>query len=76
MKLYREKVEIKFLPDVYVSAQNYASMDSAFLMRRKIGVALTGNSVNSASRQMSVTVAADLSSLKLAALSFQGVDSV
>jgi hypothetical protein len=29
--LYRETVEIRFLPDVYGTVQNYASMNSMFL---------------------------------------------
>ena len=68
---YRETGEIEFLPDVYATAQSYASMNSAFLRSRHIRVAVTGISVNSPSRQVAVTVAADLSSLILGILPFQ-----
>ena len=73
---YRETGEIRFLPDVYATAQGYASLNSAFLQRRHIGVAVTGITVNSATRVVSVTVSADLSSLMPGILQFQGVYSV
>lgn len=38
--LYRETGEIRFLPDVYGTAQNYASMNSVFLRSRHIGRAV------------------------------------
>jgi Flp pilus assembly protein TadG len=69
---YRETGEIIFLPDVYATAQNYASMNSAFLQRRHIGVAVTGISVDPATLVVSVTVAADLSSLIPGVLPFRG----
>jgi hypothetical protein len=61
--LYRETEEIEFLPDVYATAQSYASMNSAFLLSPCIGVAVTGISVDEGSQIVSVSVAADLSSL-------------
>jgi hypothetical protein len=39
--LYRETGEIEFLPNVYGTGQSYASMNSAFLRSRHIGVAVT-----------------------------------
>lgn len=71
--IYKENGEIRFLPDVYATAQNYASMNSAFLQRRRIGVAVTGISVDPATRVVSVSVAADLSSLIPGILPFEGV---
>jgi hypothetical protein len=38
VSLYPETGEIRFLPDVYTTAQNYASMNSAFLRSRQIYV--------------------------------------
>jgi Flp pilus assembly protein TadG len=73
---YRETGEVRFLPDARATAQNFASMNSTFLSRRHIGVAVTGISVNSSSRQVSVTVAADLSSLIPAILPFHRVYAV
>jgi hypothetical protein len=70
--LYRETGDIRFLPDVYATVQSYASMNSAFLRSRHIGVTVTGISVNSSSRQVAVTVAADLSSLIPGILSIHG----
>ena len=69
---YRETGEIIFLPDVYATAQNYASMNSVFLQRRHIGVAVTEIGVYLATRVVSVTVSADLSSLIPGILPFQG----
>jgi uncharacterized membrane protein len=74
--LYRETGEIEFLPDVYATAQSYASMNSVFLQSRHIGVAVTGISVDEGSQIVSVSVAADLSSLIPGILPFQGVYQV
>ncbi|PWB56035.1 MAG: hypothetical protein C3F13_02940 [Anaerolineales bacterium] len=71
--LYRETGEIEFLPDVYGTAQTYASMNSAFLRSRHIGVAVTGISVDAATQVVSVSVAADLSSLIPGILPFTAV---
>jgi Flp pilus assembly protein TadG len=71
--LYRETGEIEFLPDVYATAQSYASMNSTFLRSRHIGVAVTGISVDPATMVVSVSVSADLSSLIPGVLPFQGV---
>jgi Flp pilus assembly protein TadG len=73
---YRETGEIIFLPDVYATAQNYASMNSAFLRSRHIGVAVTGIIVDPATQVVSVTVSADLSSLIPGVLPFQGAYQV
>ena len=70
--LYRETGEIQFLPDVYATAQSYASMNSAFLRGRHIGVAVTGISVDAVTQVVSVSVAADLSSLIPGVLPFEG----
>lgn len=71
--LYRETGEIEFLPDVYATAQSYASMNSTFLRSRHIGVAVTGISVDPATMVVSVSVSADLSSLIPSVLPFRGV---
>jgi len=71
--LYRETGEIEFLPNVYGTAQNYASMNSTFLRSRHIGVAVTGISVDEGTQVVSVSVAADLSSLIPGILPFEGV---
>ena len=73
MTLYRETGEIQFLPDVYGTAQSHPSMNSAFLRSRRIGVAVTGISVDPATRVVSVSVATDLSSLIPGILPFEGV---
>ncbi len=70
---YRESGEIRFLSDVYATAQSYASMNSAFLRSRHIGVAVTGVNVDPTTLVVSVRVSADLSSLMLGILPFQGV---
>jgi len=70
---YRETGEIRFLPDVIATAQAYASMNSAFLRQRHIAVIVTGISVDSTTRVVSVSVSADLSSLMPAILPFEGV---
>lgn len=70
---YRETGEIRFMPDVVAIAQTYASMNSAFLRSRHIGVAVTGIRVDPATRVVSVSVSADLSSLIPSILPFKGV---
>ncbi|HEY5156700.1 MAG TPA: pilus assembly protein TadG-related protein [Anaerolineales bacterium] len=70
---YRETGEIQFLPDVYSTAQSYASMNSAFLRSRHIGVAVMGISVDAGTQVVSVSVSADLSSLIPGILPFEGV---
>jgi len=74
--LYRETGEIQFLPDVYATAQSYASMNSVFLRSRHIGVAVTGISVDAVTQVMSVTVSANLSSLIPGILPFQGAYTI
>ena len=73
---YRETGEIRFLPDVYATAQRYAALNSAFLQRRHIGVSVTGITVNPATRVVSVSVSADLSSLMPGLLQIEGVYSI
>jgi len=68
-----ETGEIEFLPDVYATAQSYASMNSAFLRSRQIGVMVTGISVDEGTQVVSVSVAANLSSLIPGILPFEGV---
>ena len=74
--LYRETGEIEFLPDVYGTAQSYASMNSAFLRSRHIGVAVSRISVDVGTMVVSVSVSADLSSLIPGVLPFQGQYSI
>lgn len=73
---YQETGEIRFLPDVYATAQNYASMNSAFLRSRDIDVAVTGISIDAGHQVVYATVSADLSSLIPAILPFQREYSV
>lgn len=47
---YREMSEIRFLPNVYAAAQNYASTNSIFLQWRHIGVSVTNIYVNPEAR--------------------------
>jgi len=70
---YRDTGEIRFLGDVYGTAQNYAELNSVFLQRRNIRMLVTRISANSSSRQVFVTVAADLSSLIPGILPFRGI---
>ena len=72
MAHYRETGEVIFLSDVYAMAQKYASINSAFLQRRDICVAVTGISVDLPTQMVSVTVFADLSSLIPGILPYQG----
>jgi Flp pilus assembly protein TadG len=74
--LYRKTGEIRFLPDVYATAQNYTSMNSAILQRWQIGVAVEGISVDPETWAVSVTVSADLSSLIPGIMPFQGIYAI
>lgn len=73
---YRETGEIRFLPGVFNVAQEYASMNSAFLQRRNIEVAVTRIEINSTMDIVSVTITADLTGLMPGFLAFQGRYSV
>jgi hypothetical protein len=73
---YWETGEIIFLPDVYATAQSYASMNSAFLRSRHIGVAVTGINVDPVTHVVSVMISADLSSLIPSILPFQGAYAI
>lgn len=73
---YRETGEIRFLPGVYDTAQEYASMNSAYLQTRDIEVYVTVIDVNPTSHTVSVTVSADLTGLMPGFLAFQGEYSV
>ncbi len=71
--LYRETGQVQFLPDAYAHAQTFASLNAQYLRSRGIGVVVTNIQVNAATRRVSVTVAADLSSLLPAFLPHEGV---
>jgi hypothetical protein len=73
---YRETGEIRFLPEVYNIALEYAMMNSVFLQRRNIDVAVTGIEVSSTTHIVSVTVTTDLTGLMPGFLAFQGRYSV
>ncbi len=73
---YRETGEIRFLPNVYAMAQNYASRNSAFLQARHIGLSVTNIYTDPRRRVVFVIVTADLSSLMPRMLSFLGVYSI
>lgn len=59
--------------DAYAAAQRYASLNSAFLRARRIGVSVTSIYADPTARAMHVTVAAGLSSLMPGVLQFRGV---
>ena len=67
---------IHFLQDGISIAQNYASMNSVFLLRRHIGEVVTWISVDLATRVVYVTLSADLSSLIPGSLPLQGVHRI
>ena len=73
---HREIWKTQFLPDVYSTAQNNASMNLAFLRSRHIVVEVTGISVESATKVVVVSVSADLSSLIAGILPFEGVHQI
>jgi len=69
--LYRETGQIVFLPDVFDTAQAYASTNSSFLSSRSIPVTVTGKSINQGSQTVSVSVTANLSALLPAVLNYR-----
>jgi Flp pilus assembly protein TadG len=73
---YRETGEIRFLPNVYTVAQEYASRNSAYLQSRHIGVTVTDIYADTDRQVVFVTVSADLSSLMPGILQFHGMYSV
>jgi Flp pilus assembly protein TadG len=73
---YRETGEVRFLPNVYATAQNYASKNSTFLQSRHIGVSVTNIYADPERRIVFVTASADLSSLMPGVLAFYGVYSI
>jgi len=73
---YRETGEIRFLPNFYTVAQNYASRNSTFLQARNIDVTVTNISADTDRRVVFVTVTADLSSLMPGILAYEGEYSV
>jgi hypothetical protein len=73
---YRETGEIRFLPNVYNTAQNYASSNSTFLQSRHIEATVNDIYADPDRRVVFVTVSADLSSLMPGILPFTGEYSV
>jgi putative Flp pilus-assembly TadE/G-like protein len=73
---YRETGEIRFLPNVYITAQDYASTNSSFLRSRHIGVSVTNIYADPKRRVVFVTVSADLNSLMPGILPFNGVYTI
>ncbi len=73
---YRETGEIRFLPNVYVIAQNYATRNSTYLQSRHIEVTVTDIYVRADRRVVFVTISADLSSLMPGILPFDGIYSI
>ena len=70
--LYRDTGQLTFLPDATSSAQEVASLNSAYLSSRSIPVTVTGISIDAASQMVRVSVTADLSSLIPVVLPFEG----
>ncbi|MBM3126278.1 MAG: hypothetical protein FJZ87_14620 [Chloroflexi bacterium] len=73
---YRETGEIRFLPNVFVTAQNYASKNSTYLQSRHIDVTVTDIYANANRQVVFVTVSADLTSLIPSILPFDGMYSI
>jgi Flp pilus assembly protein TadG len=73
---YRETGEIRFLPNVFITAQNYASRNSTYLQSKNIEVIVTDIYANANRQVVFVTVSADLSSLIPGILPFDGVYSI
>ena len=69
--LYRETGQVVFLPDVYDTAQSYATYNSAYLTSRSIPVTVTGVYIDEISQTISVSVTANLSALLPSVLNFQ-----
>ena len=69
--LYRETGQIVFLPDVFDTAQAYATTNSSYLSSRSIPVTVTGISINQGSQTVSVSVTANLSALLPAVLNYR-----
>jgi uncharacterized membrane protein len=69
--LYRETGQIVFLPDVFDTAQAYASTNSSYLSSRSIPVTVTGVSINEEYQTVSVSVTANLSALLPAVLNYR-----
>jgi uncharacterized membrane protein len=68
--LYRETGLVVFLPDVYVTAQTYATLNSSYLASRSIPVTVTGIYIDEASQTVSVSVTANLSALLPSVLNY------
>ena len=73
---YRETGEIRFLPNVYATAQNYASRNSIYLESRNIGVVVTDIYADREKHVVFVTISADLSSLMPGILPFDETYSI
>jgi hypothetical protein len=68
--LYRETGQVVFLPDVYDTAQTYATLNSSYLASRSIPVTVTGVYIDEATQTVSVSVTANLSALLPAVLNY------
>ncbi|MBL8080480.1 MAG: pilus assembly protein [Anaerolineales bacterium] len=73
---YRETGQVRFKPNVYEMAQEYASRNSTYLQSRLIEVTVTDIFVDQNKHMVFVTVSADLSSLLPKILTFDGVYSI
>jgi Flp pilus assembly protein TadG len=69
---YRETGQMVFLPDVYSTAQDMASMNASTLAKRSIPVAVTGITIDQSTQMVRVSVTADFSSLIPGILPFHG----
>jgi Flp pilus assembly protein TadG len=76
LSYYRETGQVRFLPNVYVMAQNFASRNSTYLQSRHIAVTVTDIFVDPDQQTVFVTVSADLSSLLPKILAFNGMYAV
>jgi Flp pilus assembly protein TadG len=73
---YRETGDIRFMPNVYAMAQDYASRNSTYLQSREIGVAVTEIYVDREKQVVFVSISADLSALMPGFLPFDGTYSI
>lgn len=68
--LYRETGQVVFLPDVYDTAQTYATLNSSYLASRSIPVTVTGVYIDEGCQTVSVSVTANLSALLPSVLNY------
>ncbi len=69
---YRETGQVVFLPDVYSNAQDMATMNASYLIKRSLPVAVTEITIDQSTQMVRVSVTADLSSLIPGILPFHG----